>query len=257
MLKLLMSTLSEVDLSRLQLWTLTSLDKHLVKKATPTSPTSPPGQPLATPPITEALSSTAQYLYYLDSSASLPVITRSTDKYPHATLYLLESLHLGKKAEDKKSFVLTNINLTSVPVSWIDHTHLTHVSLHHNQLLKVPVELFQLPHLYRLNISHNCLEALPDILTWNCPRLKEVNVSHNRLQSRPFVILEGRRPAKDPHVNAHPPSNTRQRNVVNAAQAVINLTGHNLYPCIYSLARVNISHNATLEQVGGARRCGL
>jgi len=148
------------------------------------------------------------------------------------------------------------IGLTSVPASWIDHTHLTHVSLDHNQLLKVPVPLFQLPQLYRLNLAHNCLEALPDILTWNCPHLKDLNVSHNRLQSRPFVILEGRRPAREASVDAHPPSNAKQRNVVNAAQAVINLTGHNLYPCIYSLARVNISHNATLEQVGGARRCG-
>ena len=250
--KLLVSTLSDVDLPQLLLCATASLDKHLTQQATP--PTDPPissGSPSEPMSMTleEGLTSVARYLYHMDPAHSQTVLTRSADKFPRATLYLLHTLHLAKKRENKNIFYISGIGLTSAPSSWLDHTHFTHVSLDHNQLASVPVELFQLPLLYRLKLSNNCLEAIPDILKWNCPKLKDLDLAYNRLQTRPFVILEGRRPSKEPSLDSNLPSIGKQRNMLNAAQAVLALTGYNLYPCICSLTRVSISHNATLEQV--------
>ena len=255
--KLLVGTLTGVDLSHLLLWTTASLDKHLAQQAMPSiSPPSPDltlGGPSFKAPLEEKLMSVARYIYNLDMSASQLVLVKSAETYPRVTLYLLQAFQSGKKQDGRKSsFQMSRAGLTSVPVSWIDHTHLTHIGLNHNALTTVPTELFQLPQLYRLNLSHNCLEAIPDILKWNSPRLKDLDLSHNRLLSKPYSILEGRRIAREPNLDAHLSSIGKQRNVLSTAQAVQSLTGYNLYPCICSLSRVSISHNATLDQVGGA-----
>ena len=188
----------------------------------------------------------ASYLYYMEPALVMSVVVRCTKDHPMATLALLKEF--CKQSSCAQHLVLTGTGLVIIPTQWVANTNLTHVKLSNNLLTSVPEELFQLSSLQGLNLSHNCLEVIPGVLRWNCPKLKELDVSHNRLVSKPFTILEGRRPKESP-LNAHPPSIGSQRQVINAAQSLLNLTGYNLYPCVCSLTRVSISHNPALTQV--------
>ena len=256
--KLLVGTLTEVDIPYLLYWTIASLEKHLKRRVSTSTPNnftrgdSYNHSPRA--PLEDNMLSLAQYLYHLDPAATLSVLVRLAEQYPFSSLLLIREFHCGGQiSHNNKHFFLCDVGLTSVPEQWVSHAHLTHIKLDHNHLSCVPTGLFQLPALQRLNLSHNCLEAIPEVLCWNVPKLKELDISHNRLVSQPYVILEGRRP-KQRNLDANPPSIGKQSRVIAAAQALLSLTGYNLYPCLCSLTKVSINHNPSLNQVGGCFR---
>lgn len=193
-----------------------------------------------------ALTEVAKFAYRLDMTMAMSTIVKMAEKYPNASLYLLNQF--GHQSQKQEHFVMTGVALGLLPKSWFENKQITHINVSNNLLLSLPVELFQEPTLCSLNLSHNCLEKLPSILKWNCPKLREIDVSHNRLIDEPFSIFEGKKD-RTFTVDKNLPKKTEQRNLITAAQRTLRLTGYNLYPCICSLTRVNISNNPTLSQV--------
>ena len=274
--KLLVSTLMVVDIPHMLHWTCASLEKHLAMHSpshiptnvchTPEKQSHAPGGPSHShgsssytfenqghspkASVEEKLLSTARYLYNLEPLTSLTVVARSADKYPFSSLRLLQEFHHDQQiSQNSAHFFLSRAGLTSAPTQWLNHARFTHIKLDHNFLTSLPTVLFQLPVLQQLNLTHNCLEVIPDVLSWNCPRLKELNVSFNRLVSHPYTILEGRRP-KDQKLE-HNLLSGKKSHMTSATEALLSLTGYNLYPCLCSLSKVVISHNPSLNQVSG------
>lgn len=235
-LKLLVGTGSELNSMTLITFAMASLEQQLMVCNSAPQPRGGVASLLAV----------GYYLYYLEPTLVMSVIVRSTHEYPRATLTLLREF--CKQSHQEKHLVLTGLALVSLPAQWLANPTLTHINVSNNLLTSVPEEVFQVGSLQGLNLSHNCLESIPSVLKWNCPKLKDLELSTNRLVSKPFSILEGRK-SRDQVVNANPPSIGKQRDVVNAAQAMLNLTGYNLYPCLRSITRVSISHNPALTQV--------
>ena len=195
----------------------------------------------------KALTEVAKFAYNLDATMSMSTIVRLAEKYPKASLHLLnEFCH---QSERKEHFVMSGVALVTLPARWVENKRLTHINISNNLLLALPVELFQEQTLSSLNVSHNCLENLPSILKWNCPKLREIDVSHNRLSDQSFSIFEGKKTRE--RIDRNPPNRPEQQLQITAAQRTLRLTGHNLYPCLCSISRVNISNNPTLSQVGG------
>ncbi len=64
------------------------------------------------------------------------------------------------------------------------------------------------------------------------------------------MLHEGRI-KREPPIDSNPPSLGKQRIVITAAQALLQLTGYNLYPCLCSITRVSMGHNPALTQVSG------
>ena len=203
-----------------------------------------------------ALTEVAQFAYTLDTTMAVSTIVRMADKYPNASLYLLQQFcHLSTKQEH---FSMSGVALVTLPCTWFASKRITHINLSNNLLLSLPDELFQESTLCSINVSHNCLSKLPSILKWNCPKLREIDVSNNRLSDEPFSIFEGNKEGrKDPNfvVNKNPPKKAEQQSMLTAAQRTLRLTGYNLYPCLCSLTRVNIGHNPTLSQVNTYTDC--
>ena len=193
-----------------------------------------------------ALTAVAQFVFNLDPTMTMSTIVRFAEKYSKASLYLINEFCNQSKHE--RHFVMCGVALMVVPVRWVANSMYTHINLTNNLLTSLPKEIFQLSSLRTLNVSHNCLESIPSILSWNSPKLKELNVSYNRLVDEKYFILEGRK-SRENRINRNPPSNEVQRERINEAQRVLRLTGYNLYPCICSLSKVNISHNISLSQV--------
>ncbi len=195
------------------------------------------------------LVSIAQYAYNLDQTLSLSTIVRLAETYPQASLYLLDTF--CQQSQTAQQFVKSGLALVHLPPSWVANTTLTHVDLSNNLLMQLPHELFQLAHLKVLNVSRNCLQAIPSVLKWNCPLLRDLNVSHNRLVDAPYAILEGKNRSQEVRRSRSIsfPSKASQRKHITAAQRLLSLTGYNLYPCIRSLSRVNISNNPSLAQI--------
>ena len=189
----------------------------------------------------------ASYLYYTNTTMVMSAIVRCTQQFPLATLHLLRTF--CRQTTHEQHLVLVGVALVGIPKQWLAPPMvLTHINLSNNLLTCVPEDLFQLATLQGLNLSHNCLEAIPSVLRWNCPKLRELDVSHNRLVSKHYTILEGKKKNESP-IDSNPPSIGKQRNVISAAQALLSLTGYNLYPCLCSITRVSISHNPALTQV--------
>lgn len=198
---------------------------------------------------TSDLISIAQYAYTLDQTLSLSTIVRLANTYPKASLYLLDTF-CGQGQSDEH-FVKTGLALVHIPPTWVADRTLTHIDLSNNLLTQLPYELFQLAHLKALNVSRNCLRTIPSVLQWNCPLLRDLNVSHNRLVDVPYTILEGgrNRSAEGRSHSINFPTRPNQRKHMTAAQRLLRLTGYNLYPCLRSLGRVNISSNPSLTQI--------
>ncbi len=192
-----------------------------------------------------ALMAVARFIFNLDPTMTMSTIVRYAERYPKASLYLINEF--CNQTKHAKHFVMCGVALMSIPVRWIDNCKYTHINLTNNLLTSLPKELFQLSGLRNLNVSHNCLESIPTILSWNCPKMKELDISFNRLINEKYHILEGKKSRE--RINQNPPSNAAQRDKINAAQRVLRLTGYNLYPCICSLAKVSIGHNIELTQV--------
>ena len=240
-LKLLAGHVTQINSMHLMSHCIASLERTLQNDSA-----------LTTPP--ELLMGVASYLYHMDTTMILSVIARLAQEFPQACLKLLKEF--CKQSTKESHLILSGAALVSIPPRWVANTSLTHVKLSGNLLLALPEELFQVASLQTLNVSRNCLEKLPSVLKWNCPKLKELDVSHNRLLTQPYGILEGRK-NREQKVDANPPSIGKQRNVLNAVQSLLNLTGYNLYPCICSITRVSISHNPGLTQVGTCMLLGF
>lgn len=235
-LKLLAGTVTELNSMLLITHNMASIEKELQADSTHTT-------------SLESLVGVSYYLYYIDPTMVMSVIVRSTQEYPKATLKLLKKF--CKQSHHEEHFVLTGVALVFIPIQWVANAHLTHIKLSNNLLVSVPEELFQISYLQSLNLCQNCLEGIPSVLKWNCPKLKELDVSHNRMVMKPYVILEGKR-KREQKIDSNPPSKGTQRDVINAAQSLLNLTGYNLYPCLGSITKVSISHNPALTQVSAS-----
>lgn len=84
------------------------------------------------------------------------------------------------KEEQSKRFDLTKSNLTSLPGSIRDLTHLTECYLYQNKLVTLPIEIGYLDNLEFLAVNENSLSSLPDSLA-NLKRLKVLDLRHNKL----------------------------------------------------------------------------
>jgi len=200
---------------------------------------------------TPALMAIAWFAYNLDHTLTMSTIVRLAEKYPKASLHLLDTFcQQGSSAEH---LVKSGVALIFLPPSWVTSSCFTHINISNNLLLCLPEELFQMSSLRLLNASHNCIESIPSILKWNCPYLRDLDLSHNRLHNVPYCILEGRNRTADSHrereMEKNLPSKEEQRRQITATQRVLRLTGYNLYPCIRSVSRVNISSNPSLSQI--------
>lgn len=232
-MKLLAGACSEFNPILLMGHTLTSLQQALTTEPLPVK-------------RVEGLIAVAYYLYYVDTTMAMSLVVRSAAECPEAVLRLLKEFCQQSPRDDH--LLLTGVALVTLPAQWVANTSLTHIKLSNNLLTEVPEELFQISALQGLDLSHNCLEALPSVLKWNCPKLREINVSHNRLVSKSYFILEGRK-TKDQQLDKNLPDIGKQRITLSAMQSLFKLTGYNLYPCVCSIARVNIAHNPALSQV--------
>ena len=199
---------------------------------------------------TPALMAVARYAYNLDQMLSLSTIVRLAETYPKASLHLLDEFcHQSKSSEH---FMKSGLALIHIPPRWVANSIFTHVDLTNNLLTFLPEELFQLSHLKGLKVSHNCLESIPSILKWNCPQLRDLDLSYNRLVDVPYSILEGKNRSETIRGRRYtysPSSKPEQQKHETAAQRILKLTGYNLYPCIHSISRVNITHNPSLRQL--------
>ena len=200
-----------------------------------------------------ALMDVAKFAYNLDHTLAMSAIVRLAERYPRASLHLLNEF--SQQSIEGEHFMMSGLALVSLPPSWVANHTLSHVNISNNLLTALPEALFQLSSLRGLNASHNCLEALPSILKWNCPILRDLNVSHNRLADTPYCVLERRNrrcmtePSRRASLRSCQSGKEEEKIHFTAAQRMLRLTGYNLYPCIRSLSRVNISHNPSLTQV--------
>lgn len=250
-LKLLAGSVLEMNPMLLMTHSMMSLEQTLkdsppeMLQTTPLeSPqTTPPGRPK--PTHLQCLLDVAYYLYYMDPTMVMSVIARSTEQFPIATLRLMKEF--SKQTSNEDHLLMTGVALLTIPTLWVANAHFTYINLSSNLLTAVPEEVLQIPCLQGLILRQNCLEAIPSVLRWNCPKLKELDLSHNRLISKPYSILEGKK-NKEPPIDSNPPSIGKQKRVINAAQALLNLTGYNLYPCLCSITRVSIGHNQHLPR---------
>lgn len=199
-------------------------------------------------PQTAKLLQVAEYFYNLDSTIFLSTVVRMTNTHPQVSLDLINRFRPQGQSDDH--FVKSGLALFSIPVSWIQNRHLTHINLSNNLLLELPEELFKLSTLKGLNVSHNCLGSIPDILKWNCPNLRELNLSYNRLVDTTYCILNRPRNREDRRtLGGGSPGRADQQAHYDEAQRLYFLTGYNLYPCVHSLNWVSLNNNASLTQV--------
>ena len=190
----------------------------------------------------------AEYLYNLDPTIFLSTVVRMTKSYPLVSLDLINKFR--PQGQSDGHFVKSGLALFSIPVSWIQNMHFTHINLSNNLLLELPEEIFKISTLKGLNVSHNCLGSIPDILTWNCPYLRELNLSRNRLVDTKYCILNCPRNRSDAGIpDAGAPGRVDQQAHYDEARRLYRLTGYNLYPCVHSLNWVNLSGNASLTQI--------
>ena len=101
----------------------------------------------------------------------------------------------------------------------------------------------QLTVLTTLNLSLSNLEQYPSILRWNCPKLRDLNLSHNKLLDSSEKLLKQMRRANVDYMADSADRHSQPQ------QKLLQLTGHNLYPCVYSLKTVDLSHNSRLSQL--------
>lgn len=168
--------------------------------------------------------------------------------HPQVSLDLINRFR--PQGQSDNHFVKSGLALFSVPVSWVQNRHFTHINLSNNLLLELPEELFQLSTLKGLDISHNCLGSVPDILKWNCPNLRELNLSFNRLVDTTYCILNRPRNREDRRtLGGGSPARPDQQAHYDEARRLYFLTGYNLYPCVHSLNWVCLNSNASLTQV--------
>ena len=147
--------------------------------------------------------------------------------------------------KNPQSLHLSDSNIQELPPGGIAETRYTHVSLPFNSLKSVPEELFQLQSLLTLNLSNNNISKVPPVIRWNCPKLKELDLSHNKLVNVPLGLFKGVNQGKRISLHAGVSNETHAA----PQRMVLRLTGQNLYPCIHSLASVDISHNPSLSRV--------
>lgn len=134
----------------------------------------------ATPTIV-SLTSVASYIHNLDPASAVAAVVCLAERYPHATLHLLNEFH--HQGTCPEHFVRTGFSMVGLPREWVNGCTFTHVDVSNNLLSDVPPELFQLTSLRVLNLSTNCLEMVPSILIWNCPALRDLDLSHNCLKA--------------------------------------------------------------------------
>ena len=92
----------------------------------------------------------------------------------------VEKRILKCKEELSKRFDLTKSNLSSLPVSIRDLTHLTELYLYQNKLVTLPNEIGYLDNLEFLAVNENSITSLPDSLV-NLKHLKVLDLRHNKL----------------------------------------------------------------------------
>lgn len=191
--------------------------------------------------IVKSLLEIAELAYNLDKQSVMDYVTSKWSIAPRA-VPLITSKFINPFNTKPEHLLLSRIGLTALSPSSIADSFYTHISLSGNQLGTVPEELFQLRSLETLDLSHNSLEKVPSLMRWNCPKLRELNLSFNCLtdpQRGVIRRLAERRQSSFEDEDRH----------AEPQRKVLQLTSHNIYPCIHSLINVDLSWNPKLTQV--------
>lgn len=78
----------------------------------------------------------------------------------------------------ENELALANTNITRIPDSVYDLTHLTHLDLSHNQIYDIPESLIRLTKLTHLDLSFNRIK----VLYYPLPHLHWLNVASNDIR---------------------------------------------------------------------------
>ena len=188
--------------------------------------------------------------YHLDKQNCLDYVRSQLPMQPTACLLTLnhvcqQTLPTNNATNRNSQYLLLdNMKLQLLPAPGVANTAFTQISLAGNSLESIPEELMQLSLLTTLNLSRNDLEQFPSVLRWNCPKLRELNLSHNRLVDSSEKLLKQRTRGQNVDFMGDSADKHSQ-----PQQKLLHLTGQNLYPCIYSLKMVDLSHNPRLSQL--------
>ena len=193
-------------------------------------------------PLIPCLLEIVELTYNLDKQTCLDYVLSQLPIQPTACLLALN--HVSDSTNRNSQYLLLdNMNLQLLPAPGVANTAFTQISLAGNSLENIPEELMQLSFLTTLNLSHNNLEQYPSILRWNCPKLRDLNLSHNKLLDSSEKLLKQMRRANVDYMADSADRHSQPQ------QKLLQLTGHNLYPCVYSLKTVDLSHNSRLSQL--------
>lgn len=191
--------------------------------------------------IVKSLLEIAELAYNLDKQPVMDYVTSKWSIAPRAAP-LVTSKFINPFNTKPEQLLLPRQGLTVLSPSSIADTSYTHISLSGNQLGAVPEELFQLRSLETLDLSHNSLEKVPPLLRWNCPKLRELNLSFNCLTDPHRGMIRR-------HTERRQSSFEDEDRHAEPQRKVLQLTSHNIYPCIHSLINVDLSQNPKLTQV--------
>ena len=195
-----------------------------------------------THPTVPSLLEIAEFAYNLDSQTCLDYVLSQLSLHPTACLIALN--HLSDPTNPSpQHLLLENMKLKSIPAAGVTNAAFTHICLARNDLESVPEELMQLSLLTALDLSHNKLQEYPSVLRWNCPKLRELKLSHNNLLDTSEKLLKRTGGAAGGYSSLPTDRHSQPQ------QKLLQLTGHNLYPCVYSLASVDLSHNPRMARV--------
>ena len=191
--------------------------------------------------IVKSLLEIAELAYNLDKQPVMDYIRSKWSIAPRAAPLITSKL-INPFNTKPEQLLLPRQGLTVLSPSSIADTSYTHISLSGNQLGSVPEELFQLRSLETLDLSHNSLEKVPSLLRWNCPKLRELNLSFNCLTDPQRGMIRRNTERRQSSFDDEDRHAEPQRKV-------LQLTTHNMYPCIHSLINVDLSQNPKLTQV--------
>lgn len=203
--------------------------------------------------ITPKLLEIIELAHNLNASQCVDYLNTCWEATPRATLLGLSKVN-NPFNKCYEHLCYTRQSLTVLPPLAISDTSYTHICLSSNKLKILPEEIFQLRSLQALDVSHNLIEKLPSFLRWNCPKLKELILSHNNLiDERRGIIRQattmGGGGVSTGRRHSYATEETDGNHHLQPQHKVLQITGQNMYSCVFSLIDVDLSFNPKLSKV--------